>query len=158
MRERAIAIACVMGAALLGSTATAGADCATSGCRADVGIWGASIPSRIPRRPSASSLLYFTAKDNGPGPAYGIDMHVTVPDQLRIEYARAYPGHCTVSGTFVNCYLGNFRREQLADVVIKVHPRWRRGTYEIPAHVYSQGVDDPNGGNNQVTATLAVDR
>ena len=83
-------------------------------------------------------------------------MHITVPFQLRKEYVHAYPGKCTVTGTLVNCYLGNFANQQLATIVIKVHPRGRKGTYEIPAHVYSQGVDDPNGGNNQVTATLGV--
>jgi hypothetical protein len=151
----------IAGVAALGVLATtAGADCSTSGCRADVGMWGSTIPSRIKPTTSAYSLVYFTAKDNGPAPAYGIDMHITVPYGLKIVYADDYAaqGKCTIKGTFVNCYLGNFKREQLADITIKVRPRSNHtsATYEIPAHVYSQGVDDPNGGNNQGTDTLQV--
>jgi hypothetical protein len=156
MWKRLISLAFLAAVALAVVTATAGADCSTSACRADVGIWGSAIPSPI--TPGETSLLYFTAKNNGPNSAYGIDMHVTVPYELRIEYVRDYSAAspCTVKGTFVNCYLGNFKREQLATVVIKVQPRGEKGTYEIPAHVYSQGVVDVNPGNNQVTATLGV--
>jgi Domain of unknown function DUF11 len=136
-------------------TAGAGADCSTSGCRADVGIFGSSYPANI--HPRQTSLLYFTAKDNGPGPAYGIQLQVRVPYQLKIVYARGYSGaSCSIKGTFVQCDEGNFRREQLAVVVIKVKSRGKKGTYEIPSKVYSQGVDDPNVGNNQVTETVAV--
>jgi hypothetical protein len=144
--------------AIVVATATGTTDCSTSGCRADVSIEGSAIPSPITPATSSSSLLYFYPKNNGPGPAYGITVHLTVPYQLRIEYARDYSAaqKCTVKGTFVSCYFGDFKREQEGAVVIKVHPRGIKGTYEIPANVYSTGVDDPNGGNNQVTATLAV--
>ncbi len=159
MRKRAAVLACLVTGivvGVLGVTSTAGADCATSECRADVGMWGASYPDWI--HPRQTSLLYFYAKDNGPNSAYGIDVHINVPYNLRIVYARAYSSaqQCTVKGTFINCYMGNFRREQLANVVVKVKPRGPQATYEIPAQVYSQGVVDPNGGNNQTTVTLAV--
>jgi hypothetical protein len=160
MLKRTALIGClllVIGVLAL-DVSTAGADCSNSSCRADVGMWGSAIPSPINPGKKSYSLLYFYAKDNGPNSAYGLDVHITVPRALKIVYARDYSAaqKCKVKGTFVSCYLGNFRREQLATVVIKAHPRGKLGTYEIPGHVYSKGVDDPNPGNNQVTVTLAV--
>lgn len=58
-------------------------------------------------------------------------------------------------GNFVRCELGDFAREQEAVVRIRVRAT-RLGTYLSPAKVYASDVNDPNGGNNQVTATLKV--
>lgn len=57
----------------------------------------------------------------------------------------------------MRCDLGNFRREQEAVVVIKVRAP-KLGYYISRGKVYSSGVNDPNGGNNQVGMTIGVIR
>ncbi len=129
----------------------------TDGC-ADVSVSGHAEPQPIKR--GRTSELKVTPKNDGPGTAYGIDLQVSVPNRLKIlevrDYARAGYG-CSANGTFVQCYLGDFVSQESAVVRIKVRGK-RRGTYISDAKVYSQGVADPNGGNNQVSMTIGVQR
>ena len=81
-----------------------------------------------------------------------------MPRELKILDVRQYGGRsCSTQGTFVRCDFGDFRREQLGVVRIKVKGT-RRGTFISDADVYSQGIGDPNGGNNQVSMTIGVQK
>ena len=123
---------------------------------ADISVSGHAEPQPIKR--GGTSELKITPKNDGPSPAYGIDLQVTVPSQLKILDVRLFGGRsCSVKGTFVRCDFGDFRREQLGVVRIKVKGT-RRGTFISDADVYSQGIEDPNGGNNQVSMTIGVQK
>lgn len=121
---------------------------------ADVSISGHAEPQPIKR--GGTSELKITPKNDGPSPAYGIDVQVDVPRELKILDVRMFGGRsCSAEGTFVRCDFGDFRREQLGVVRIEVKGK-KRGTFISDAKVYSQGIEDPNGGNNQVSMTIAV--
>jgi len=123
---------------------------------ADVGISGHAEPQPI-RRGNTSSLK-ISPKNNGPSTAYGIEVHTNVNPGLRIKDVRIYGGQsCSVSGSFVRCFFGDFVREQMGVVVIKVKGP-KTGTFISDAKVYSQGVEDPNGGNGQVSMTIHVQK
>ncbi|MFN8150163.1 MAG: hypothetical protein U0R24_03410 [Solirubrobacterales bacterium] len=140
-------------AAGAGSTGAQARCSASDGC-ADVSISGYSTPQPIKR--GRTSELKITPKNDGPGSAYGIDLQVDVPSQLKIVSVRNYGGWgCAVQGTWVRCNLGDFANQQLAVVVIKVKGT-QRGTWVSNARVYSSGITDPNGGNNQVGITVGV--
>lgn len=131
-----------------------GRACETDPCRADVGIAGHSEPQPIHR--GEVTRLKVTAKNNGYDGALGIDLQVTVPWQLRILRVRRYGGNrCRWKQGFVRCDFGDFKREQEAVAVIYVRAR-RLGTFIAHGRVYSSGVVDPNGGNNQVGITVPV--
>src|SRR5438128_1807027 len=96
--------------ALAPSTAGADGRCGSSPCVADVGVWGHAEPQPIHLH--QISFFKFTAKNNGPDGALKIELQATIPSGLRIRRVRQYGGrHCKVRGTFVDCRLGNFRRE-----------------------------------------------
>ena len=142
--------------ALMALTPQAMADgrCGPRTCRADVGIAGHAEPQPI--HPGETSSLKVTAKNNGYDGALDIDLHVTVAKGLRILSVRRYGGNsCHRKQRFVRCDLGDFRREQEAVVVIRVRAP-HLGTYISHGRVYSSGVVDPNGGNNQVGMTIGV--
>lgn len=124
---------------------------------ADIGVSGHAEPQPIRR--GNTSTLKITPKNNGPSPAYGIDLQVDVPSQLKILEVRSFGarGGCKVNGTFVRCDFGDFVREQLGVAKIKVKGT-RTGTFISEAKVYSQGVEDPNGGNGQVSMTIMVQK
>ena len=125
------------------------------GC-ADVSVSGHAEPQPIKRK--GRSELKVTPKNDGPGAAYGIDLQVDVPRQLKILKVVHYGGNsCYFRGTFVQCDLGDFANQQEAVVRITVKGK-RKGTWISDAKVYSQGVTDPNGGNNQVSMTIGVQR
>ena len=125
------------------------------GC-ADVSVSGHAEPQPIKR--GGRSELKITPKNDGPGAAYGIDLQVNVPYQLKILGVRNYGGFgCKVKGTFVQCDLGDFANQQEAVVRITVKGK-RRGTWISDAKVYSSGITDPNGGNNQVSMTIGVQK
>lgn len=131
--------------------------CSTiDGC-ADVSVSGHAEPQPIKR--GGFSELKITPKNDGPGTAYGIDLQVNVPSQLRIKKATAYGarGGCKVKGTFVRCDMGDYVSQQEGVVRIKVKGM-KTGTFISEAKVYSQGVTDPNGGNGQVSMTIMVQR
>jgi len=128
--------------------------CGPDPCRADVGIAGHAEPQPI--HPGETTRLKVTAKNNGYDGALDIDLQVTIPPELRYVTLRRYGGNrCHHKPGFVRCDLGDFRREQQAVVVITVRAR-RLGTFISRGHVYSSGVIDPNGGNNQVGMTVPV--
>ena len=90
--------------------------------------------------------------------ALAIDLQATIPSGLKILGVRHYGGRsCSHKGTFVRCDLGDFASQQIAVVRVKVRGV-KLGTHIARAKVYSSGVNDPNGGNNQVSATLMVQR
>ena len=155
MLRRALLLATLgLALVLLPSAATADGRCGPNPCMADVGIFGHAEPQPVPL--GSESSYKFTAQNNGPDGTTGIEIQVTVPDGLRILSATPYGGDsCTVAGTFVDCQMGAFAAEQLGVVVIKVKTV-KVGTWIAPAKVYSSGVIDDNGGNNQVSATLGV--
>lgn len=137
------------------SPASAGRLCETDPCRADIDISGHSEPQPIYQ--GETSEIKLTPKNDGYDGAFGIDVQATVPYELKILSVTLYGGRsgCTVKGTFVRCDFGDFRREQEGVVRIKVCGT-KPGFWITPAKVYSQGVDDPNGGNNQVSTTTGV--
>lgn len=149
-------LALALGAASPAGGASAGQRCtSTDGC-ADVSVSGHAEPQPIKR--GGTSELKITPKNDGPGSAYGIDLQVDVPSQLKILEVRNYGGYgCSVKGTFVRCNLGDFANQQLAVVRIKVKGM-KRGTWVSNARVYSSGITDPNGGNNQVSMTVGVQK
>ena len=161
---RALAVVSALGAALLlgpaqasgGADAPAAAErCNTiDGC-ADVSVSGHAEPQPIRR--GGYSELKITPKNDGPGTAYGIDLQVNVPSQLRIKKVTPYGarGGCKVRGTFVRCDMGDYVSQQEGVVRIKVKGM-KTGTFISDAKVYSQGVIDPNGGNGQVSMTIMV--
>ena len=128
--------------------------CSTiDGC-ADVSVSGHAEPQPIRR--GETSELKITPKNDGPGAAYGIDLQVNVPYQLKIKKVTLYGGRsCKTKGTFVQCDMGDFANQQEGVVRIKVKGT-RVGTWISDAKVYSQGVTDPNGGNGQVSMTIGV--
>ena len=139
---------------MLGPGAGSALACSNEENCADVGISGHAEPQPIRR--GEKSTLKITPKNNGPSPAYGIEVHINIPRQLEIKKVRLYGGsHCDRKGTFVQCYMGDFRREQLGVIKIKVKAK-KKGTFISTAEVYSQGVEDPNGGNGQVRMTIGV--
>lgn len=122
---------------------------------ADVSVSGHAEPQPIYR--GDKSELKITPKNDGPSPAYGVDLQVDVPHQLEILEVRAHGARsgCNVDGTFVRCDMGDFAPEQLGVVRIEVKGT-ETGTFISRARVYSQGVEDPNGGNGQVSMTIHV--
>jgi uncharacterized repeat protein (TIGR01451 family) len=137
-----------------GSQASADGRCGPNPCRADVGIFGHAEPQ--PVRLGDTSQFKLTAQNNGPDGALNVELQATIPDGLQILAATPYGGRsCSVTGTFVDCWLGDFAAEQLAVVIVRVRAV-KVGTWIAPAKVYSSDVVDPNGGNNQVSATLGV--
>lgn len=144
----------VLVALVAAALAVAQGRCGDVACRADVDISGHAEPQPI--RLGDTSELKLTAKNDGYDGALAIDLQATVPDGLKILSVTHFGGRsCTQQGTFVRCDLGDFAREQEAVVRIKVQGV-KVGTWLTPAKVYASDVQDPNGGNNQVTATLMV--
>lgn len=138
----------------LGPGASPALACSNTHSCADVSISGHAEPQPIRR--GEKSELKITPKNDGPSAAYGIEVHVDVPRQLKIKRTRVYGGsHCDVKGTFVQCYMGDFANQQLGVIRITVKAK-RRGTFVSRARVYSQGIEDPNGGNGQVAMTIGV--
>lgn len=147
----ALAVLLALAAATL---AWASGRCGDQACRADVDISGHAEPQPI--RLGDTSEIKLTAKNDGYDGALAIDLQATVPNGLQILSVDHFGGRsCSQQGTFVRCDLGDFAREQEAVVRIKVKGV-KVGTWLTPAKVHASDVDDPNGGNNQVTATLMV--
>lgn len=138
----------------LAAVAHADGRCGSRTCRADVSVSGHAEPQ--PVRPGDESEFTFTPMNNGEDGALKIDFQVTIPDGLKIVSVRNFGGNsCTTQGTFVRCDLGDFADQQQAVVRIKVKAL-RVGTYIANGKVFASDVDDPNGGNNQTSATLHV--
>lgn len=155
MRLRRLAPLLGLPALLVGAAVASGdGRCGPATCRADVDVSGHAEPQPIRR--GDTSEFKFTAKNDGPDGALGIELQATIPAGLEILSVQHFGGNaCTVSGTFVKCDLGDFAREQEAVVRVKVRGT-KVGRYIAPAKVYAHDVDDPNGGNGQVSATLLV--
>ncbi len=149
-----LVLACVIAALLVSATAVADGRCGPNTCRADVSVSGHAEPQPI--RVGDVSEYKITAQNNGPDGALRIDLQVDVPAGLQFVDVQHFGGNsCTVSGTFVQCDLGDFASQQQAVVRIKVKGV-KEGTFIAKAKVYASDVDDPNGGNGQVSATLLV--
>jgi translation initiation factor 1 (eIF-1/SUI1) len=156
MRVLLATIAALAAAAFLWLAAPAFACSTDSGC-ADVSVSGHAEPQPI--RKGERTTLKITPKNNGPGSTYGIKVTAEVPKQLKVKSTRIIDGRerkCSDNGYgFIECYPGDFRREQQSVIKIKVKAK-RKGTFITPVKVYSQGTTDPNGGNNQVSITVGV--
>lgn len=132
--------------------------CSTSDGCADVSVSGHAEPQPI--RKGERTTLKITPKNDGPGQTYGIKVTAEVPKQLKVKRVRMTgDGNdygCSDNGYgFVECYPGDFGAQELAVIKIRVKAR-RKGTHITPVKVYSQGTNDPNGGNNQVSITVGV--
>lgn len=128
--------------------------CGPNRCRADVSISGHAEPQPI--HVGETSVLKVTPKNDGYDGTTGIDTQIFVNEGLKIVSVKRYGGRsCTRKGSFVRCDFGPFRREQEGVVRVKVRAT-KLGFSISKAVVYSDGVDDPNGGNNQVSMTVGV--
>lgn len=144
----AAAVAMVFAAVALGGR------CGDQPCRSDMSVSGHAEPQPI--RKGEKTELKITPKNDGPDGALAVDLQVDVPHQLKILETRVYGGFgCNVSGTFVRCDMGDFARDQLGVVRIKVKGK-RKGTFVSNARVYASDIDDPNGGNDRVGITVGV--
>jgi len=152
--RRALLLVATLLPLAVAAVALADGRCGSRTCRADVSVSGHAEPQPIRR--AETSEIKLTAQNNGEDGALAIDLQATVPDGLRILSVNHFGGRsCRHEGTFVQCDLGDFASQQQAVVRIKVRGD-REGTYITRAKVYASDVDDPNGGNNQVSATLLV--
>ena len=157
MRPLLAAIATAIGAAFLFLAAPALACSTTDGC-ADVSVSGHAEPQ--PVRKGDRTTLKITPKNDGPGRTYGIKVTAEVPRKLKVKRVRmSGDGNdygCSNNGYgFIECYPGDFESQELAVIKIKAKAR-RKGTFITPVKVYSQGTNDPNGGNNQVSISVQV--
>ena len=156
MRAVLATIAALTAAAFLWLAAPALA-CSDTSC-ADLGVSGHAEPQPI--RKGERSTLKITPKNNGLGKTYGVKMTAEVPKQLKVKKVRmSGDGNdygCDNNGYgYIICYPGDFEAEELAVIKITVKAK-RKGTFITPVKVYSQGTNDPNGGNNQVSITVGV--
>lgn len=140
-------------AAVLAVSAIAGR-CGERACRADMSISGHAEPQPI-RRGEKTELI-IRPKNDGPDGALAVEVHVDVPDALKIVDTRVYGGFgCSVQGTFVDCEMGDFASQQLGTIKIRAKGK-RKGTHVSRARVFAYDIDDPNGGNGQVGITVGV--
>ena len=156
MRRRLLILSFTATLVALAAVPTAGGfgRCGELPCRADISVSGHAEPQPIRRGKTTS--LKLTPKNDGPDAALDIDLQVDVPSQLKILGTRTYGGFgCDISGTFVRCDLGDFASQQLAVVRIDVRGK-RKGTWISNARVYGSDIDDPNGGNGQVSISVLV--
>lgn len=146
-------VSALLAAGLLTADALAGR-CGSNPCRSDMSVSGHAEPQPIKR--GELTELKLTAQNNGPDGALAAELQAVVPAALAIQEIRVFGGHgCTRSGTFVQCKLGDLASQQQAVVRIKVRGT-RQGTFVTQAKVYAYDIDDPNGGNGQVGATVLV--
>lgn len=151
-----LALIAAAAVALGPGAAPAAAQCYDNPGCTDVSISGHSEPHPIQR--GERSQIVLKPKNDGPGIAYGVEVHADVPAALAILGTQVYGGsHCDVDGTFVQCYMGDFVNQQRGEVKIDVRGR-RVGTWISDARVWFKGSYDPNGGNGQVSTTTQVRR
>lgn len=128
--------------------------CGDQACRADIALSGHAEPQPIRR--GEKTELKITPKNQGPDAAKDVEVHVDVHRKLKIKRARTFGGHgCQVSGTFVQCKMGDFSNQQLGVVRIKVKGK-KKGTFVSQARAFAYDIEDPNGGNAQVDITVGV--
>jgi hypothetical protein len=128
--------------------------CGDTACRADLSVSGHAEPQPI--HVGERSEFKFTVQDNGPDTALAVKLQVRVSSGVKIVDALAYGGQsCSVDGTFVQCDIGDLVKLQQAVVRVRVQGV-STGTFSGRADVFGYDIEDPNGGNNQVTATLGV--
>lgn len=149
-----IALALAAGATFAFAALALAGRCGDAACRADMSVSGHAEPQPI--RKGEKTELKITPKNDGPDGALAVDLQVDVHRKLKILKTRVYGGFgCDVSGTFVQCDMGDFARDQLGVVRIKVKGK-RKGTFVSDARVYASDIDDPNGGNDKVGITVGV--
>ena len=148
------ALALAACAAMAFAAIALGGRCGDQTCRSDMSVSGHAEPQPI--RKGEKTELKITPKNDGPDGALAVDLQVDVPRQLKILDTRVHGGFgCNVSGTFVQCNMGDFAKDQLGVVRIQVKGK-KKGTFVSNARVYAYDIDDPNGGNNQVGVTVGV--
>ena len=153
-RHAALLITALAVVAVPASGAVGKGRCGDLPCRADVSVSGHAEPQPIHK--NETTTLKITPKNDGPDAALDIDLQVDVPRQLKIKSVEHYGGlGCSVDGTFVRCDMGDFNDQQLGVVKIKLKGK-RKGTWISEARVYASDVDDPNGGNGQVSISVLV--
>lgn len=153
MRSRRIVLLTALLLTVLAAPAHAGR-CGDVTCTADLVVSGHAEPQPI--RVGEHSEYKFTAQNDGPDSAVSVKMNIDVPAGLKILATYVYGGNgCSVSGTFVSCDLGDFQKLQQAVVRIDVEGD-NVGTFLAKAEVFGYDIQEPSGGNNQVTATLGV--
>jgi hypothetical protein len=146
--------AALLAAGLLAPSAAVGGRCGEQTCRSDMSISGHAEPQPIRR--GEKSTLKITPKNDGPDGALAVEVHVNVPSQLKILRTEVHGGFgCSVQGTFIDCEMGDFAKDQLGVIKVRVKGK-RKGTYVSKARVFAYDIDDPNGGNGQVGITVGV--
>ena len=106
-------------AAMVFAAIALGGRCGDQTCRSDMSVSGHAEPQPI--RKGEKTELKITPKNDGPDGALAVDLQVDVPRQLKILGTRVHGGFgCNVSGTFVQCNMGDFARDQLGVVRIEV--------------------------------------
>jgi hypothetical protein len=159
MRTLLATITALTAAAFLAVTAAPALACSDTSC-ADISVSGHAEPQPIKK--GDRTTLKITPKNNGLGQTYGMKVTAEIPKQLKVKKVRmSGDGNdhgCDHNGYgFVECYPGDFAAEELAVIKIVVKGK-KRGTFITPVKVYSEGTNDPNGGNNQVSITACVGR
>lgn len=153
MRLRTLLLGLVLTALVAPAAAEAGR-CGDVACKADLSVSGHAEPQPI--RIGERSEYKFTVQNNGPDGALAVKAQITIDQGIRIDDAVVYGGQsCAVSGTFVQCDVGDLGKLQQAVVRVRVTGT-KAGTFEGRAEVFGYDIEDPNGGNGQVTATLGV--
>lgn len=148
-----VAASAVFLAGVLAAPAQAGR-CGDAACRADLSVSGHAEPQPI--HVGERSEFKFTVQDNGPDGALAVKLQVRVSAGVKIIDAVVYGGQsCSVGGTFVQCDIGDLVKMQQAVVRVRVRGV-TTGTFSGRADVFGYDIDDPNGGNDQVTGTLGV--
>ncbi len=146
--------AALLAAALLAPSSAISGRCGDATCRSDMSISGHAEPQPI--RKGEKTELKITPKNDGPDGALAVEVHVDIPQQLKVKDTRVHGGFgCSVQGTFVDCEMGDFAKDQLGVIRIEVKGR-KKGTYVSQARVFAYDIDDPNGGNGQVGITVGV--
>jgi Domain of unknown function DUF11 len=141
-------------AALLAPSTAIGGRCGDAACRSDMSISGHAEPQPI--RKGEKSTLKITPKNDGPDGALAVEVHVDVPSELKIVDTKVHGGFgCDVQGTFVDCEMGDFAKDQLGVIKIEVKGK-KKGTFVSNARVFAYDIDDPTGGNGQVGITVGV--
>jgi hypothetical protein len=149
-----IAMAVAASAAFAFAALALAGRCGDAACRSDMSVSGHAEPQPI--RKGEKTELKITPKNDGPDGALAVDLQVDVHRKLKILGTKVYGGFgCRVSGTFVQCDMGDFAKDQLGVVRIKVKGK-KKGTFVSNARVYASDIDDPNGGNNSVGITVGV--
>jgi Domain of unknown function DUF11 len=144
----------LLAAGALAPAATGGGRCGDQPCRADMSVSGHAEPQPI--RKGQKTELKVTPKNDGPDGALAVDLQVDVHRKLKILGTRVFGGFgCDVQGTFVQCDMGDFARDQLGVVRIKVKGK-KKGTFVSNARVYASDIIDSNGGNDRVGITVGV--